>query len=193
MPASERQIEIPASAIEELQAVEEMNWGSGVSLPELLDWINQVVERFRPKSLDSASRTSTHFTVRSFRHYQTLGCIAPPEKIGTQARYFFLHYLQGLVIRKLLWQRIPASQIAELLPREDTAGLKAILLDGIKITPSRRPEDQRHEVGQAASKWTRISLKKGVELHLNSDFVPMGQTDAEEISALVRKWLIDGC
>ena len=66
-------IRIPASAIREFEQVEGMDWSEGLSLPALLEWINEVTARFRPDEIGADSRASQEFSPRTFRHYQTLG------------------------------------------------------------------------------------------------------------------------
>ncbi len=77
-------IRIPAAAVRELEQVEQWDWTDGVSLADLLDWINAVVARFRPDEIGADSRASQEFSPRTFRHYQTLGCIDAPERAGKQ-------------------------------------------------------------------------------------------------------------
>ena len=60
-------------------------------------------------------RVSRVFTPRSFRHYQTLGCIDPPERAGKQAVYGFRHFAQALLVRRLLAERVPAKRMAGLM------------------------------------------------------------------------------
>ena len=130
--SADLKIRIPESAIEELDQVEQIDWEEGVGLQELIDWINQIVERFRPDSINASARSSAAFTPRSFRHYQTMGCIDAPKRAGKSVNYGFKHYLQGLVIRKLLWEKVPSEQIAKLMAGKDTGELKRLLLEGPK-------------------------------------------------------------
>ncbi len=163
-------IRIPAAAIRELEQVEQMDWSDGVSLTDLLEWINSVVARFRPDEIGADSRASQEFSPRTFRHYQTLGCIDAPERVGKQVVYRFRHYLQGLLIRKLLWERVPSEKIATLMAGRTTADYKSLLFEGIQIVA--RPSDSPNALAaapQAAEAWKRIVVVPGVELHLRSD------------------------
>ena len=108
-PSSDHAIQLPDSVIRELEEVEALEFSVG--LDELIGWVNGVVAHYAPEAEQGGSgRVSPAFTARSFRHYQTLGCIDPPHKDGRMARYEFRHYLQALLIRKLLWDRVPAER-----------------------------------------------------------------------------------
>ncbi len=54
-------IRISESAIAELDEVEAMDWDDGVGLQDLIAWINQIVERFRPDSINENARSSPVF------------------------------------------------------------------------------------------------------------------------------------
>jgi DNA-binding transcriptional MerR regulator len=126
-------IRIPASAVREFEQVEKMDWSEGISLTELLEWINEVTARFRPDEIGDDSRASQDFSPRTFRHYQTLGCIDAPERAGKQVVYRFRHYVQALLLRKLIWERVPSEKISVLMAGRSTAETKQLLFDGIEI------------------------------------------------------------
>lgn len=92
-----------------------MDWSEGVTLPELLDWINGVAARFRPDDVGADSRAGEEFTPRTFRHYQTLGCIDAPDRVGKRAVYRFRQYVQALLLRRLIWERLPSERIATIM------------------------------------------------------------------------------
>jgi DNA-binding transcriptional MerR regulator len=175
-----QKIRIPESAIAELEAVEEMDWDEGIGLQELIDWINQVVERFRPDFIDDNARSSAAFSSRSFRHYQTLGCIDAPRRAGKSVAYGFKHYLQGLVIRKLLWERVPSEQIATLMAGKDTDQLKRLLLDGIEVVAA-RTDNAVAEFPSERGTWKRVLLAPGIELHLETSRRALNGDEVETI------------
>ncbi|MDF1861971.1 MAG: hypothetical protein P1U87_17265 [Verrucomicrobiales bacterium] len=181
-------IRIPESAMAELDAVEAMDWEEGVGLKELIDWINQIVERFRPDSINANARSSAAFTPRSFRHYQTMGCIDAPKRAGKSVHYGFKHYLQGLVIRKLLWEKVPSEQIVKLMAGKDTGELKRLLLEGIEIVAAggRREGDTLATDGGT---WKRVVLAPGVELHLESSRRTLSKQEIDGIVKRVREHL----
>ena len=160
-------IKIPASAVRELEDVSRMDWSDGIALPELLHWINTVVARFRPDGIGGDSRAGAEFTPRTFRHYQTLGCIDEPGKDGKRAIYRFRHYLQGLVIRKLLWENIPSADISRLMAGRTTEQLKRLLLDGVEIIPKSSPAEP--QPSRQPESWKRTTVLPGLEIHLRDD------------------------
>ena len=109
-------------------------WGeTGVPLPELLKRINRVAEHLAPEEAERNSRVKRVFTERSFRHYQTLGCIDPPEKEGRRSVYGFRHFVQALLVRKLLWERVPSDQIAVVMSGRGTEETERMFLGGIEM------------------------------------------------------------
>lgn len=181
------EIRIPEAALSELDQLEQINWGDGVGLEDLIAWINQIVERFHPGS-PAAGRSSAAFTTRSFRHYQTLGCIDPPKRAGKSVVYGFKHYLQGLVIRKLLWEKMSSEQIAALMAGKETGELKRLLLDGIAIVPAGGGEDAEPLPADAGT-WKRVVLGPGVELHLKTPRRALSPKEVEKVLERVREWL----
>ena len=182
MPA-DLKIRLPESAIEELDAVEAMDWEDGVGLQALIDWINQIVERFRPDSINESARSSAAFTARSFRHYQTMGCIDAPKRAGKAVHYQFKHYMQGLVIRKLLWEKVPSEQIVKLMAGRDTGELKRLLLEGIEIVAA-GGGGKTDNLPTDGGTWKRVVLAPGIELHLESSRSPLSK---EEINGVLEK------
>ena len=177
-------IRIPESAIQELEEVEQIDWEEGVGLQDLIDWINRIVERFRPDPSDRGARSSAAFTVRSFRHYQTAGCIDAPKRAGKSVTYGFKHYLQGLVIRKLLWEKVPSEQIATIMAGRDTGELKQLLLEGIEIVAAGGGEKTNSRSTDGGT-WNRVLLAPGVELHLESS--SRRKLSEEEVERLLEK------
>lgn len=160
---------IPASALEEFRQVESMDWSEGLRLSELIGWVNLVAERFRPAGIGEGTRASAEFSERTFRHYQTLGCIDAPERDGKHVVYRFRQYVQALLLRRLLWENLPSAAIASLMAGRSTIELKNLLLEGIEILPraggktATRAEEAANEV------WRRLPIAPGVELHLRTD------------------------
>jgi DNA-binding transcriptional MerR regulator len=188
MPADFK-IRIPESAVHELDEVEKMGWGDGLGLPDLISWINQIAERFRPDSIDESARSSAEFSPRSFRHYQTMGCIDAPKRAGKSVVYGFKHYLQGLVIRKLLWEKMSSEQIASLMAGKDTRELKRLLLDGIEIVAAGGSEKADFPPTDGGT-WKRIVLAPGVELHLESSSRrALSKQEVEGILGKMREFL----
>ena len=180
-------ITLPESALAELEMVENSDWSDGVSLSGLIDWINHVVDMYRPDETDS--RSSPNFTPRSFRHYQTLGCIDSPTRSGKNAVYGFRHYLQALLVRKLLWERMPSEQICSLLHGKTNEDYKKLLLQGIEIVARDRSDSTSPTVIGNRETWTRAVVGTGIELHIREDEVPRSQTDIREVLEAVERVL----
>ena len=104
MPRPHPSTSLPAKALREYRKIANADWGTGVPLTELLERINRVAEHLAPEEDEDGrdSRVKRMFTERSFRHYQTLGCIDPPEKEGRRTAYGFRHFVQALLVRRLL-------------------------------------------------------------------------------------------
>ncbi len=194
MSSKRATIQIPGSALREFAEVERMDWSPGVSLTDLLDWINSVAARFRPDEIRLDSRAGMEFTARTFRHYQTLGCIDAPERAGKQVVYRFRHYVQALLLRKLLWERLPSEKIATLMAGRGTAELKRLLFDGIEVV-ARQPDgttgaatDPEH-----AESWKRVVVAPGVELHLRADLPTPKPAELTRLLALLETALRRNC
>lgn len=164
-------IRLPSSVIRELEKVEALDFSE--NLPGLLKWVNAVVSAYVPEVDEAGSgRVSPAFTPRSFRHYQTLGCIDPPQKLGKEARYGFRHYLQALLIRKLLWERVPAERIRALLDSRTNADYKAMLFCGVELVAKAAAHTSTATAGipgetlPTPAAWMRVAIAPGVELHL---------------------------
>lgn len=170
-------LRLPSAVVGELDAVEAL--APAVGLGELVDWVNAVVEHYVPDAAAGGAagsgRVSPGFTPRAIRHYQTLGCIDPPEKEGKEARYRFRHYLQALLIRKLLWERVPAERIRDLLEGRTNAEYKELLFRGIELVVrpaqggggrGRNDDAPSGDDVPAPAAWTRVAVAPGVEIHL---------------------------
>jgi DNA-binding transcriptional MerR regulator len=177
-------IRISQEAYFEFEVVERSDWSAGVSLDSLVKWINWVAERFRPDEIGDSSRSSEDFTVRSFRHYQTLGCIDSPARVGRSARYYFRHYLQALLIRKLIWERVSSSQISRMMKERSNDELKRLLFEGVDIVSSDGIPHSTDKSHQAAERWIRQQLTPGVEIHLME---PRSKLGPEEVSRVLEK------
>ena len=183
-------IRIPESAIREFDGVERMDWSEGVTLPALLGWINGVAARFMPSDVGADSRAGEQFTPRTFRHYQTLGCIDAPERVGKRAVYRFRQYVQALLLRKLIWERLPSERFAPIMSGRSTADLKRLLFEGIEVVP-RHVEAARTSKGDETATWKRISVVPGVELHIRTDLATPRPREMKEwldrVEAALRK------
>lgn len=186
MTAKRPAIRIPSSAIREFEQVERMDWSEGLLLDDLLEWINAVTARFRPEEIGADSRASQEFSPRTFRHYQTLGCIDPPERAGKQVVYRFRHYVQALLLRKLIWERVPSEKIADLMAGRSTADTKQLLFEGIEIVAKPGSMASGTQTApDAAEVWKRICVSPGIELHLHCDLRKPKPAELKQILTLL--------
>lgn len=152
------------------------DWEGGVPLVELLARINLVAVLLVGGSDDeqaTTGRVKRIFTERSFRHYQTLGCIETPDKTGRLAHYGFPHFLQALLVRKLLWERVSAEQISRMLIGRDTEELERMLLGGVELVArAGGGGDEVVPPGPDTSLvelWNRVRVAPGLELHMSTE------------------------
>jgi len=176
-------IQIPPSALKELQQLENEDWS--VSAQELVDWVNHIAGRFLPANTpDKSGRVSENLSLRAMRYYHTLGCIDAPVREGREAHYGFRHYLQALLVRKMLWQRVPASTMADLLPGRTTDDYKNLLLEDIQlIAKPGSTQSPRSSVGESET-WRRLRVCDGIELHLSEKIT---RIEGKSIPAILEK------
>lgn len=163
---------VPAAALEEFEEVERRDWTEGLTLDELVEWVNVVAARFRPDEVGDDSRASRNLTPRTLRHYQTLGCIDMPARRGRRAVYRFRHYVQALLLRKLVWERMPSERIAALMAGRATEELKRLLFEGIEVIARGTPA----EPPSGGEMWFRIRIAPGVELAMQDGMENPGET-----------------
>lgn len=160
-----------------------------VPLTDLLDLVNEVSEQLLPAENGGDSRVSRVFTPRSFRHYQTLGCIDPPERDGKQAVYGVRHFTQALLVRKLLSERVPAERIVGVMAGRSTEETKGMLFGGIEMVARRSGGDERSGVPE---NWRRVVVVPGVELHLRDDLPKPKAGELKELLAALETALRRG-
>ena len=166
----------------------------GVSLEELIDRVNTLSDQLLPEEDSQDSRVSRYFTPRSFRHYQTLGCIDAPERSGKRAVYGVRHFVQALLVRKLLWARVPAERMTGLIAGRSTEETKGMLFGGIEMVARRADGDERSESGPGVPEsWKRVVVVPGIELHLRDELPKPKAGELKELLAAVetavRRWL----
>ena len=186
---------LPDQALREYKKIAKSDWKDGVPLSELLDRVNRVAVQFLPEEDGRDSRVKRTFTERSFRHYTTLGCIDPAEKDGRRSVYRYCHFVQALLVRKLLWERVPSEQIAVVMAGRGTEEATRMFLGGIEMVA--RAGEEQHAQGSPApgtvETWRRVQVKPGVELHVRNDLAKLRAAELKELlagleSALRRKF-----
>ena len=111
--------------------------------------------------INANARSSAAFTKRSFRHCQTLRCIAAPKTCWEIGHLWIQELTCRLVIRKLLWEKVPSEQVAPLMVGRDTEELKGLLLEGIEIVAAGGGGEKTDFRSTDGGPWKRIVLAPG--------------------------------
>lgn len=187
---------LPPAALHEFTALSKAEWSGVVPLTELLDRVNRVAAAMTVGNEDArstASRVKPTFTERSFRHYQTLGCIDVPDKHGRLASYGFHHFVQALLVRKLLTERVPSEQIATLLTGRDIEELERMLHGGVEITARPGGESDKAALSDPAAElleiWNRVRVAPGLELNFSSKLLPFTPEERRRVMARLKEVL----
>ena len=187
---------LPPDALREFTKATEVDWQGGVPLAELLARVNRVAvlmvgddDHAKP----ATGRVRPIFTERSFRHYQTLGCIDVPEKHGRMAVYGFRHFVQALLVRRLLWERISSERIVALMAGRGTDELQRMLLGGVEIVARAGvggdEEGQSEPAESLTELWNRVRVVPGVELHINADLPRFKPTEFKRVMERLKEIL----
>jgi hypothetical protein len=153
-------------------------------LTELLSRTNRLAVLFLPDDIGSDSRVSPVFQPRSFRRYQTLRCIDVPERVGKRAMYGYRHFVQALLVRKLLWERLPAERIATLMAGRSTEEAKRMLFEGIEMVARQGGGVVAENPGEVET-WKRVVVATGIELHLRGDLPKPKPAEVKKLLALL--------
>ncbi len=187
---------LPPAALREFTKAAKADWQGGVPLAELLARVNRVAVLLvgdEDHAKPAAGRVRRTFTDRSFRHYQTLGSIDVPEKRGRLAAYGFRHFVQALLVRRLLWERMSSERIVALMAGRGTDELQRMLLGGVEIVARAGvggdEEEQSEPAESLAELWNRVRVVPGVELHLNADLPRFKPTEFKRVMARLKEVL----
>ena len=132
--SSKRPIQIPAEALDELRMLERADYS--YRMEDLVALVNAAALRFLQLSVESDGRIKGEFTIRTLRHYQTLGCLDTPELVGRVAIYRYRHYLQALLIRKLLFEGFSSKQIKDFTTNRTNDSLLDLLMRDVEVAES---------------------------------------------------------
>ncbi len=185
---------LSAEALREFSLVKQDEWNRVVPLVEILERVNRVAVLIpggdKPHP---AARVKPTYTVRSFRHYQTLGCIDAPEKRGRLANYGYRHFIQALLIRRLLADRLSSEQISMLLRTRETDELERMLHGGLEITAKAGSQAGSTKSSDSAplsiETWNRAKLAPGLELHFISKLPNLEREDFKKLIARLKQVL----
>jgi DNA-binding transcriptional MerR regulator len=170
------------------------------TLDELATLANTLLPQYLP--LDRSSRTQDEVNPRLIRHYTTQGLLDPPLKEGREARYTRHHLLQLLALRRLMTDGHSAQALLSLLSDQSDPELEALLTGELRLqvqtgnpaldyletlrtksssTPSmvRMAPPSPGTTSPPASRYTRLVLAPGLELHVSRD-ARLPKTPAEQ-------------
>ena len=175
--------------VEKLEKRAKADGAGGIPLTEVLGRANRAAAQFLPEEEGRDSRVSRMFTPRSFRHYQTLGCIDPPERFGKRVVYGARHFVQALLVRRLLWERVPSERITVLMAGRSTEETKRMLFEGVEMVARAGGSGGGRALGslapEQAEMWKRIPVTPGAEIHLRDDLTMLRGAKLEELLLLV--------
>jgi DNA-binding transcriptional MerR regulator len=161
------------SGLREFRKVAAKGWDDEVSLDELLVRVNRVASKLFPAGEATDSRISPTFVPRSFRHYVTFGCIDPGRREGRRSVYGLRHFLQALLVRRLLSEGVSSRRMPELVTGGSNEDLQRMILDGVEVVVRTGRGDDGPAPGEPHSgvpgppeTWNRTCVAPGVELHL---------------------------
>jgi DNA-binding transcriptional MerR regulator len=178
-------------ALRELDQLETMHFE--FSMDDLVEWVNNAVRRFYPQANEGGDkRVSDSFTVRTLRYYQTLGCLDTPDKDGRRAIYGYRHYLQALIIRKLLYLRYAPEGIHDALKGKSNLEYKDMLFAELPTSRTHGSGHVRAAMGERKDApsahheiWTHIHLAPGIELRLKGQTSDLGKSTRMKILKLI--------
>ena len=173
------------------------------TLDDLATLANTLLPQYLP--LDRSSRTGDEVNPRLIRHYTTQGLLDPPLKEGREARYTRHHLLQLLTLRRLMQGGHSAQALQSLLSDQSDTELEGLLTGELRLqvqtgnaaldylanlrtrsasTPSAvrmvpSPLPSAAPALPAPSRYTRLVLAPGLELHVSRD-ARLPRTPAEQ-------------
>ena len=151
-------------------------------MDELLIRVNRVASKLGPLIRSPDSRVRMTFKERSFRHYQTLGCLDPGERDGRRVVYGLRHFIQALLIRRLLLEKVSVERIAELMKNRSTQELRQGLDSGIAAFIPQGTQYAEPGDFELEQTWRRYRMAPGIELSLCDDLT---KCDAASLGQLV--------
>lgn len=185
------------------------------SLPEFVEVVNAYLPSYLPLESSNA-KVRDQVTARLVRHYTTQNMLDEPYKSGREARYTYRHLLQTLVVRRLLADGYASHVIGDLATSKRNDELEALLQGGVQLQvtvanpalaylhqiqereamatgPLPRDRVSQRQVSPAApraSRWRRLEVIPGLELHVREDFpYPSSAREQQNLLQSVRRAL----
>ena len=135
------------------------------------------------------SRVSVTFQERSFRHYQTLGCIAPGEREGRRVVYGYRHFVQALLVRRLLLEKVSAERITRVMGNRSAEEVKRLFLGGLEMVIPEPEPSVVPDYSIPEEIWRCIRLIPGVELHMRDDLPKIETDDLQKLRVIIENLL----
>lgn len=182
------------NAWSEFEKAKSKDWSQGLSLEDLLSRINRVVKKMTSSQERQDSRMNSEILERTFRYYMTKGCVDPSHRVGRKSTYGFRHFLQTLVVRRLLAEGVPFRQIASRMSGRDNEALEQMLTAEEQLE-ARTSASAYHDLlrdsaeREPTGRWSRIQILSGLELHINDSIPAMNPKELRKIAGLLRKAL----
>ena len=168
-------------------------------LDEFVVTANALLPQFLPDAARGGARFSGEVNVRLVRHLATLGLLDEAGRQGREARYQMRHLLQLLVVRRLMAEGHTTTAIKKLTANIEDAQLEALLrgetravlqsdVEAAEVAPSNAALDYLQSIRRraapaakpstagtplvepASTRWTRLEIAPGLELHRSDDF-----------------------
>ncbi len=172
----------------QLQSYSKASW----SAEEFVQVVNRLLPEFLP-DIGFNQKIREEVNLRLIRHYTSIGAVDEPGKLGKESRYSYRHLLQLLLVRRLLAQGYSSGSIDQFPKRQSNDELLALLQDGQPSLPRLLSQERQGDSAldfldsvrkrtNASSRsarassdpnsWSRIQLCPGLELQIQSGFVP---------------------
>ena len=188
------------------------------SLDEFVEVINTYLPQYLPTESTDA-RVVDKIGSRLIRYYATQGLLDEPQKSGRNAQYTYRHLLQVLVVRRLLTEGYASGVIGPLATSKTVEELESLLQGGVQLTVSvanpalaylyeiqGKSGHRAAHSGQGgatkaqppagalrASRWTRVEIVPGCELHLSETFkAPKSSYEEQHITRTILQILKRG-
>ena len=181
---------------------------------------NDLLPHYLPSVDPNRSHTPEAINLRLVRYYTTQGVLDRPLRQGREARYTYRQLLQVLVVRRLLGEGYSTSALQPITIEKSNTDLEALLQGGMQLTietanpalaflqsvqtrtpdasaampvqspAAPAPRDLALQDSSAPSRWQRIVVLPGLEIHIKEDFVsPSTPQERENLLQLIAQRL----
>ncbi len=103
------------------------------------------------------------------------------------------HFVQAVLVGKLLWESLPSEQIAALMSGRSKEEPERMFLGGIEMVARADGGESRSAVASVApgtvATWRRVQVGPGVELHLRDGLKKLRTADLKNLLGALEKVL----